>query len=119
MLKEIVMSKRYCFALDLKDEPALIEAYIEYHSPDGIWPEVIDSIKVSGVDKLDIYLIGNRLFMIMDVNKGFSFIAKAAADLRNEKVVAWETLMWTFQQRLPWAKGDEKWVLMENIFSLK
>ncbi len=112
------MNNRYCFALDLKDEPTLIEKYIKYHSPDAIWPEVLDSIKVAGIEKLDIYLIGNRLFMIMDVNKGFSFIAKAAADLRNENVIAWETLMSTFQQRLPWAKGDEKWVLMDNIFTL-
>jgi L-rhamnose mutarotase len=112
------MSKRYCFALDLKDDQELIKGYIKYHTPDGVWPEVIESIKVAGVDKLEIYLIGNRLFMIMNVNKGFSFIAKAAADLRNEKVVAWEELMSTFQQRLPWAKGDEKWVLMDKIFTL-
>ncbi len=112
------MSNRYCFALDLKDEPALIKEYIKYHSPDAVWPEVLESIKISGVEKLDIYLIGNRLFMIMNVNDSFSFEAKAQADINNEKVVAWEELMWTFQQRLPWAKGDEKWLLMENVFSL-
>jgi L-rhamnose mutarotase len=112
------MSNRYCFALDLKDDPALIKEYIKHHSPDAVWPEVLESIKGSGIEELEIYLIGNRLFMIMNVNDSFSFEAKTQADINNEKVVSWEELMWTFQQRLPWAKGDQKWLLMENIFSL-
>ena len=35
--------KRYCFALDLNDDPALIEEYKRYHRPEGIWPEVMES----------------------------------------------------------------------------
>ena len=112
------MTIRHCFALDLKDDPQLIAEYKRFHSPDGVWPEIIDSIKGAGIEQLDIYLVGNRLFMIMDVNKSFSFTEKDKADLNNDKVVAWEELMWTFQQKLPWAKGDEKWLLMENIFTL-
>lgn len=112
------MTTRHCFALDLKDEPKLIEEYQKHHTPEGVWPEIIDSIKGSGIEHLDIYLISNRLFMVMDVNDGFSFEAKKAADLNNPKVVAWEELMWTFQQKLPWATGDEKWLLMDKIFTL-
>jgi len=40
-------------------------------------------------------------------------------DADNAKVQEWETLMWKFQQALPWAKQGEKWILMEKIFSLK
>ena len=112
------MSDRHCFALDLKDEPKLIEAYKQYHQSENVWPEIVDSIKGSGIEALDIYLVGNRLFMVMEVNDNFSFEAKQAADLSNPKVVAWEKLMWTFQQQLPWAKGDEKWMPMDNIFML-
>ncbi len=112
------MTTRHCFALDLKDDPKLIEAYKKYHQVDNVWPEIIASIKDSGIEKLDIYLAGNRLFMIMDVDADFSFEAKQQADLANNKVVEWEILMWTFQQKLPWIKGDEKWLLMENIFTL-
>tara|TARA_B110000046_G_scaffold185681_1_gene228541 strand:+ start:7279 stop:7617 length:339 start_codon:yes stop_codon:yes gene_type:complete len=112
------MTTRHCFALELKDDAKLIEEYKRYHSPQGIWPEIVDSIKGSGIEHLDIYLIGNRLFMVMDVNESFSFAAKQAADLSNPKVVDWEQLMWKFQQQLPWAKGDEKWLLMDNIFTL-
>jgi len=113
------MTTRHCFALDLKDDPKLIQAYKEHHSKGNIWPEIIDSISSSGIEDLDIYLVGNRLFMVMDVNDDFSFAAKEAADLNNSKVVAWEELMWTFQQQLPWATGNEKWMLMEQIFTLK
>ena len=56
--------------------------------------------------------------MIMEVNETFSFEDKQTADESNPKVVAWEDLMWTFQQQLPWAKGNEKWLLMEQIFTL-
>lgn len=112
------MTIRHCFALDLKDDPKLIEAYKKYHRQVNVWPEVLASIKDSGIEHLDIYLVGNRLFMIADVSESFSFEAKEAADLSNSKVVEWEKLMWTFQQKLPWAKGDEKWLLMDKIFTL-
>jgi L-rhamnose mutarotase len=58
------------------------------------------------------------LFMIMETADDFSFEDKAAMDAANEKVLQWETLMWKFQQPLPWAKEGEKWIAMEKIFSL-
>ncbi|MEI6895342.1 MAG: L-rhamnose mutarotase [Colwellia sp.] len=112
------MTIRHCFALDLKDNPALIAEYKKHHLNGNVWPEVIASIKDSGIEQVDIYLVGNRLFMMIEVSKSFSFEAKQSADLSNPKVVKWEDLMWTFQQQLPWATGDEKWLLMDNIFTL-
>ena len=112
------MHIRHCFALDLKDDQKLIDAYKKHHQAGNVWPEIIESIKGSGIENLDIYLVANRLFMVMEVNEQFSFEAKQADDLNNAKVVAWEELMWNFQQKLPWATGDEKWLLMENIFTL-
>ena len=67
--------KRYCLALDLKDDPALIAEYEKHHQ--HVWPEIIKSIKDSGIEVLDIYRTGNRLFMIMEVNEDFSFEKKA------------------------------------------
>lgn len=112
------MITRHCLALDLKDNPALIAEYKKYHQHENMWPEIIASIKESGIEQLEIYMIGNRLFMMIEVTKDFSFAAKQAADLANAKVVKWEALMWTFQQQLPWSKGNEKWLLMDNIFTL-
>lgn len=108
--------KRYCLALDLVNDEKLIEEYKRYHQ--SVWPEIKDSISSSGIENLEIYLHGNRLFMIMEVNDSFSFDEKAKADLANPKVQEWETLMWKFQQALPGAKPGEKWILMDQIFKL-
>ena len=111
------MSRRYCLALDLKNDPKLIAEYKRYH--EKIWPEITESIKDSGIEDLEIYLLGTRLFMIMEVTDSFSFEAKAKADRSNPKVQEWEQLMWKFQQPLPQAKPGEKWLLMEKIFELE
>lgn len=110
------MSRRYCLALDLKNDPAMIAAYKRYHQK--IWPEITESIKSSGVLEMEIYQLGTRLFMIMEVDDSFSFEKKAAADRKNPKVQEWEKLMWTFQQALPETKPGEKWLLMERICKL-
>ena len=109
--------KRYCLALDLKDEQESIRRYEELHK--AVWPEIIDSIKGSGILLMEIYRTGTRLFMIMETSEGFSFEKKKQADDTNEKVIAWEELMLTYQQPLPWAKPGEKWLLMEKIFQWK
>jgi L-rhamnose mutarotase len=58
------------------------------------------------------------MFMIMDVDEGFSFESKARADAADPKVREWEEFMWKFQQALPQAKPGEKWLLMERIYDL-
>lgn len=112
----MINKKRYCLALDLKNDPALIAEYETYHQQ--VWPEIIQNIKDSGIELLDIYRTGNRMFMIIEANDGFSFENKATADAANFKVQQWEELMWKFQQALPWAKPGEKWILMKKIFEL-
>ena len=67
------MNRRYCLALDLKDEPELIESYKKYHRPENFRPEITASIKESGIVNMEIYLTGNRLFMIMEVDEDFNF----------------------------------------------
>jgi L-rhamnose mutarotase len=111
------MSKRYCLTLDLKDDPALIAEYRRHHQK--IWPEITRSIRNAGIVDMEIYLLGTRLFMIMEVDERFSFAAKARADRDNPKVREWEELMWKFQKPLPQAKPGEKWLLMEQIFKLE
>ena len=111
------MTRRYCLTLDLKNDPALIAEYRKYH--EKIWPEITKSIKDFGIEDMEIYLLGTRMFMIMEVNESFSFERKAKADQQNSKVQEWEQLMWKFQQALPQSKPGEKWLLMERIFKLE
>jgi L-rhamnose mutarotase len=111
------MSRRYCLTLDLKNDSKLIAEYKKYH--EKIWPEITASIRESGIEDMEIYLLGTRMFMIMEVNDSFSFARKAKADKANPKVQEWEQLMWKFQQALPEAKPGEKWLLMDQIFRLE
>lgn len=108
--------QRYCLALDLKPDPALIAAYEAQHR--AVWPEILDSIRDAGIERLEIYRIENRLFMILEAGDDFSFAQKADADAANPKVQEWETLMWRYQQALPTARAGEKWLLMTRIFAL-
>jgi len=110
------MSRRYCLALDLQDDPQLIAEYRRHH--EHVWPEVTRSIRDSGIEDMEIYLLGTRLFMIVEVSERFSFDAKSEADRDNPKVQEWERLMWKFQRPLPQAKPGEKWIPMERIFKL-
>jgi L-rhamnose mutarotase len=110
------MSKRYCLALDLINDPNLIAKYEVYHRE--VWPEILKSIKDSGIQHMEIYRTGNRLFMIMETSDEFSFERKATLDMNNSKVLQWEELMWKYQQALPHARPGEKWVLMNKIFEV-
>ncbi|MEM6805214.1 MAG: L-rhamnose mutarotase [Bacteroidota bacterium] len=110
--------KKHYFCLDLKDQPELIETYKKYHQPGGVWPEILQSIQASGISQMEIFLAGNRLFMIMEVDENFDMEAKARANKNDPKVQEWEELMWKFQQALPFADEGVKWVEMEQIFNL-
>jgi L-rhamnose mutarotase len=108
--------KRYCLALDLKDDSTLIAEYEEHHRK--VWPEILQSIKEAGILQMEIYRVNNRLFMTMETDDVFSFERKGAMDAENRKVQEWEELMWKYQQALPGNKLGEKWRLMDKIFSL-
>ena len=66
--------KRYCLALDLVNDPAMISQYIEHHK--AVWPEITDSIKKSGIIDMQIFNVADRLFMVIEVEEGFSFEKK-------------------------------------------
>jgi L-rhamnose mutarotase len=66
--------KKYCLALDLKDDPKIIDNYKAYHQ--SVWPEINKSIKDCGIKEAEIYLTGNRLFMIIEADDTFSFEKK-------------------------------------------
>jgi L-rhamnose mutarotase len=111
--------QKYCLALDLQEDPKLIEEYKRYHRE--VWPEVKQSLYDSGIQDMEIYLVLNRLFMTIETKDDFSFEAKAIADLSNPKVQEWESLMGRLQKPLPNADPDQKWRwrLAERVFKLK
>jgi len=107
-----------CYALDLKDDPELVAQYRAWHLPGHVPAAINASIRGAGIEALEIFLAGNRLFMILTPGPDFDPVKKAAADAVDPAVQAWESLMWTFQQALPFAAPGEKWVPMTRIYSL-
>jgi len=110
--------KRYCLALDLKEDPQLIMEYEYWHKSENGWPEIRSSIIDAGIKDMQIYRTGNRLFMIMETDDSYIPEKKAEMDIANPKVQEWEQLMWKFQQAIPGSKPGEKWVFMDKIFQL-
>jgi L-rhamnose mutarotase len=109
---------RLCFALDLHDDAALIAEYEEWHRPGKVWPEIIESIRKSGIREMEIFRVADRLFMVVETEENFSLADKAAADAGDPRVQAWEKLMWKFQRPLPHAQPGEKWLPAKRIFAL-
>jgi L-rhamnose mutarotase len=112
------MTDRRILLLDLKDDPELIERYRAWHRPGAVPPEVLASIRASGVVEMEIFQLGNRLVMLMTCDERFEPDAKSAADAADPAVQAWETLMLQFQKPLPFARPGEKWLEAAPIFRL-
>jgi len=108
---------RYLLALDLKDDPALIAQYEQYHR--RIWPEIAQHLKRHGVTGMEIYRLGTRMAMVMETDDArYDAAAMAAAMESDPKVREWEELMWRFQAPTPWTPAGQKWIAMEKIFDL-
>jgi L-rhamnose mutarotase len=110
--------QKFCFALDLKDDPELIARYKWWHRPGGPPAAVVRSLLAADIRELEIWRCGSRLFMLLEAGPGYDPAVKAARDAQDPDVVAWERLMWEFQKPLPWAAAGEKWVAAERIYAL-
>ncbi|MDI7775077.1 L-rhamnose mutarotase [Asticcacaulis sp. EMRT-3] len=106
------------YILDLKDDPAKIESYKAWHQP-GKPPEAVTrAIREAGIAELEIFLTGNRMVMVLTPGPDFDHSGKNQSESDDPQVQAWETLMWQFQQALPFAAPGEKWVRLEKIYAL-
>ncbi len=109
---------RICLALDLVDDAALIAEYEHWHRVGNTDPAVTQSIRDAGIDNMEIYRAGTRLFMIIDANERYSPEDKAQADAANPAVVAWEAKMRRMQHPIPAAGPEGSWHPMGRIFRL-
>ena len=110
--------KRYCQTLDLKDDSELIRAYRSQHGPDRMWHEIIDGIRSVGILEMEIYILRNRLFMIVDTPSDFDWDEAMAKLSRLPRQQEWEEVVAAFQQCSRDATSDEKWQMMERMFYL-
>jgi len=110
--------KRYCKALKLEDDPQLIEEYKKVHAPGNTWPEITQGMKEVGIVDMEIYILGTRLFMIMDTVPDFNH-DKAMKELATKpRQSEWEAYVSRFQKTSADATADEKWQLMERIYKM-
>lgn len=110
--------KRYCQTMDLRDNAELIRKYKEAHDRDHFWDEIKQGIRSVGILEMEIYILGTRLFMIVETPLDFdwdSAMARLATLPRQEE---WETYVAQFQQCNENATSDEKWRMMERMFYL-
>lgn len=110
------MITRTVLAVDLKDNPAAIQAYRQHH--EEVWPEVLASLRHAGIRHMDIYLLGRRLIMILETD-GPDFRRCFAAHVASSpRVAEWEALMRSLQAAAPGAPAGDWWAPMEPVFSL-
>lgn len=112
------MQKRYCLALDLRNDSALIRQYKHVHTKEGIWPEIPRGIKEVGISDMEIYLWENRMFMILETPLNWDYDTEMAKLGKLEKQPEWSDYVWQFQQLIPWSVNGEKWMHMEKVFQL-
>lgn len=110
--------KRYCQTLSLRDNPELIEAYRKAHSKEESWPEIRAGIREVEILEMEIYILGSKLFMIVETPLNFDW-DKAMAKLATlPRQAEWEEYVAKFQQCAEGATSDEKWQMMERMFYL-
>ncbi|HEX3008985.1 MAG TPA: L-rhamnose mutarotase [Bacteroidales bacterium] len=110
--------KRYCKTLELRDDEQLIAAYKKVHSKGNVWPEITQGMREVGILDMEIYLLGTKLFMIMDTVADFDHDKAMAALANKPRQSEWEAYVSKFQETTAEAKADEKWQLMERIYKL-
>ena len=110
--------KRYCQTMDLRDNPELIAEYRRRHSREESWQEIRDGIREVGILEMEIYILGTRLFMIVETPLDFNWDSAMARLATLPRQQEWEDYMAMFQQCAEGATSDEKWQMMERMFYL-
>ena len=110
--------KRYCRTMQLKPDDVLIREYIRRHSEGEAWPEILDGIREVGISEMEIYLLDNRLFMIVETPTDFDWDTAMARLATLPRQQEWEDYMALFQDCRQGDTAEDKWQMMERIFYL-
>ena len=110
--------KRYCRTMNLNDDKALIAEYVKRHSPSEAWPEIRAGIREVGILEMEIYILDNRLFMIVETPLDFDWDSAMARLATLPRQQEWEDFMAIFQDCQEGDTADEKWKMMDRMFYL-
>ena len=110
--------KRYVQYLEISDDPELIAQYRKWHSEEFNWKEIRDGIRQVGILEMEIYILGNKLVMIVDAPADFQWQQAMDKLATLPRQAAWEAFVARFQGCAADARSDEKWRPMERMFRL-
>jgi L-rhamnose mutarotase len=110
--------KRFCKTLELRNDKDLIEAYKKVHAKGQAWPEITQGMRDVGILDMEIYIIGTRLFMIMDTLSDFDHDEAMKELALKPRQLEWEAFVSQFQKTSSESTADEKWQLIERIYKI-
>lgn len=109
--------KTYAQTLDLKDGPDVIATYDEHHH--AVWPEVQRGLRGIGIERMRIWRLGRRLFMLMETVDAFDPDRDFARYMEGDpRIREWQELMASLQRPAPDAQPGELWANMQLVFNL-
>ena len=110
--------KRYVQFLEISDDPELMEQYRKWHSEEHHWKEIRDGIRLVGILEMEIYMLGNKLVMVVDTPADFQWEEAMNRLATLPRQAEWEAFVSKFQGCAADARSDEKWQPMERMFRL-
>jgi L-rhamnose mutarotase len=108
--------KHFGLTLCLQPDAAKIAAYREYHQK--VWPEVTARLRECGVQQMQIFLLGERLFMYLVTDDDFDPSRDFVRINEDPGSARWNAMMAELQARAPEANSDQWWAPMELVFDL-
>ena len=109
-------TKRYCQYLALNGDT--IDEYKFWHAKENTWKEIPEGIRKAGILNMEIYLILNHAFMIVETPLDFEWDEAFGRLAGYERQAEWEDFVARFQETAGGKRSDEKWQLMEQIYCL-
>jgi len=109
-------TKRYCQYLTLN--PDTIEEYQFWHAKENTWKEIPEGIRKAGILNMEIYLIHNHAFMIVETPLDFDWDEAFGRLATYDRQAEWEDFVARFQESGSGKRSDEKWRLMKRIYCL-
>ena len=110
--------RRYVQTLSLRDNPEMIALYRKAHSDSDFWPEIEECIRSVGILEMEIYILGTRLVMIVDMPDDLDWDETMARLARLPRQGEWEDYVAQFQKCTKGSSSNEKWQMMERMFHL-
>lgn len=111
-------TKRYVQTLVLNSNDEARKEYLKWHSEEFHWKEIRDGIREVGILEMELYILDNRLVMIVDAPEDFDWDTAMARLATLPRQAEWEAFVSQFQGCSAEATSDEKWMMMERMFYL-